>query len=133
MLTQLELAQDGQITAAIRKVAELENLEAEFLFDLIEKQLADGIAFMAIHCGINRYTIERLRKQGYRYAGLVSKGGTFMVSWMASNQKENPLYEQFDRVFKKISHQVDRRPHGKAANHHSSHQIPQPGLAGKGA
>ena len=53
---------------------------------------------MAIHCGINRFTIERLRKQGFRYGGLVSKGGTFMVSWMEYNNCENPLYEQFDRV-----------------------------------
>ncbi len=73
-------------------------LDPEYLFDLIEKQLADGISFMAIHCGINQYTIERLRKQGYRYGGLVSKGGTFMVAWMDINGKENPLYEQFDRV-----------------------------------
>ncbi|MEE4243610.1 MAG: phosphomethylpyrimidine synthase ThiC [Desulfopila sp.] len=73
-------------------------LDSEYLFDLIERQLADGISFMAIHCGINRYTIERLRNQGYRYGGLVSKGGTFMVSWMEYNNRENPLYEQFDRV-----------------------------------
>lgn len=73
-------------------------LDPEFLFDLIEKQLEDGISFMAIHCGINQFSIERLRKQGYRYGGLVSKGGTFMVSWMEYNKKENPLYEQFDRV-----------------------------------
>jgi phosphomethylpyrimidine synthase len=53
---------------------------------------------MAIHCGINRYSIERLRNQGYRYGGLVSKGGTFMVSWMEYNNCENPLYEEFDRV-----------------------------------
>jgi phosphomethylpyrimidine synthase len=83
---------------AARKYRDPNRLDAEFLFDLIEKQLADGIAFMAIHCGINRYTIERLRQQGFRYGGLVSKGGTFMVSWMESNRKENPLYEQFDRV-----------------------------------
>jgi len=73
-------------------------LEPEYLFDLIEQQLADGLSFMAIHCGINQYTIERLRKQGYRYGGLASKGGTFMVAWMDSTGKENPLYEQFDRV-----------------------------------
>jgi phosphomethylpyrimidine synthase len=73
-------------------------LDPEYLFELIERQLEDGISFMAIHCGINRYTIERLRKQGYRYGGLVSKGGTFMVAWMDINGKENPLYEQFDRV-----------------------------------
>jgi phosphomethylpyrimidine synthase len=73
-------------------------LDPEYLFELIEKQLDDGISFMAIHCGINRYSIERLRKQGYRYGGLVSKGGTFMVSWMEYNNCENPLYEQFDRI-----------------------------------
>ncbi len=73
-------------------------LDPEFLFDLIERQLADGLSFMAIHCGINRYTIERLRKQGFRYGGLASKGGTFMVAWMDATGRENPLYEQFDRV-----------------------------------
>ena len=80
------------------KYANPGKLDPEYLFDLIEKQLDDGISFMAIHCGINRYTIERLRRQGYRYGGLVSKGGTFMVAWMDINKKENPLYEQFDRV-----------------------------------
>lgn len=73
-------------------------LDENMLFDLIERQCADGMAFMAIHCGINLYTIERLEKQGYRYGGLVSKGGTFMVAWMKANKKENPLYERFDRV-----------------------------------
>lgn len=80
------------------KYANPGKLDPEYLFDLIEKQLDDGISFMAIHCGINRYTVERLRKQGYRYGGLVSKGGTFLVAWMDINDKENPLYEQFDRV-----------------------------------
>ncbi len=73
-------------------------LDEELLFDLIERQCADGISFMAIHCGINLYTIERLEKQGYRYGGLVSKGGASMVAWMKANRKENPLYARFDRV-----------------------------------
>ncbi len=81
-----------------RKYKDPSKLDPEFLFDLIEKQLADGLSFMAIHCGINQYTIERLRKQGFRYGGLASKGGTFMVAWMDATGKENPLYEQFDRV-----------------------------------
>lgn len=82
----------------IKKYRNPAKLETEYLFDLIEKQLEDGLSFMAIHCGINLYTIERLRKQGFRYGGLASKGGTYMVAWMDINQKENPLYEQFDRV-----------------------------------
>ncbi len=83
---------------AARRYRNPNRLDPEFLFDLIEQQLADGISFMAIHCGINQYTIERLRNQGFRYGGLVSKGGTFMVSWMEYNRQENPLYEQFERV-----------------------------------
>jgi len=82
----------------IRKHKNPAKLDPEYLFDLIEKQLDDGLSFMAIHCGINQYTIERLRKQGFRYGGLASKGGTYMVAWMDINKKENPLYEQFDRV-----------------------------------
>ena len=83
---------------AARRYGNPNKLDEELLFDLIERQCADGIAFMAVHCGINRYAIERLRKQGYRYGGLVSKGGVSMVAWMLANGRENPLYEQFDRV-----------------------------------
>ena len=83
---------------AARKYGDPNRLDPEELFDLIERQCADGMAFMAVHCGINFCTIERLKKQGYRYGGLVSKGGVSMVAWMLANNRENPLYEQFDRV-----------------------------------
>ena len=82
----------------IRKYRNPSKLDPEYLFDLIEKQLSDGLSFMAVHCGINQYTIERLRAQGFRYGGLASKGGTFMVAWMDENKRENPLYDQFERV-----------------------------------
>jgi len=83
---------------AAHRYGDPNKLDEELLFDLIEQQCADGISFMAIHCGINLYTIERLEKQGYRYGGLVSKGGTSMVAWMQKNKRENPLYAKFDRV-----------------------------------
>lgn len=83
---------------AIKKYHDPNKLTEELLFDVIERQCADGISFMAIHCGINRLTIERLKKQGYRYGGLVSRGGSYMVGWMLENDRENPLYEKFDRV-----------------------------------
>lgn len=83
---------------AARRYGDPNKLDEELLFELIERQCEDGMAFMAVHCGINLYTIERLRKQGYRYGGLVSKGGVSMVAWMLANGRENPLYEQFDRV-----------------------------------
>lgn len=83
---------------ATRRHGDPNRLDDELLFDIIERQCADGISFMAVHCGINLHTIERLERQGYRYGGLVSKGGTSMVAWMKANRRENPLYEKFDRV-----------------------------------
>ena len=83
---------------AARKYGDPNMLDEEMLFDIIERQCADGMSFMAVHCGINLYTLERLRKQGYRYGGLVSKGGVSMAAWMMANGRENPLYEKFDRV-----------------------------------
>ncbi len=83
---------------AIEKYHDPNKLTEELLFDVLERQCADGISFMAVHCGINRLTIERLNRQGYRYGGLVSRGGSYMVGWMLKNNRENPLYERFDRV-----------------------------------
>ena len=82
----------------IKKHKDATKMDPEALFDLIEQQCADGMAFMAVHCGINMFSLERMQRQGYRYGGLCSKGGTMMIQWMLENNKENPLYEQFDRV-----------------------------------
>lgn len=82
----------------IHKKGSVVHMDADFLFDTIEKQADDGIGFMAIHCGINLITLERLKKQGYRFGGLVSRGGSFLTAWMNHNKKENPLYEQIDRL-----------------------------------
>lgn len=83
---------------AIERYHDPNKLDEELLFDVLERQCADGISFMAVHCGINRLTIERLNRQGYRYGGLVSRGGSYMVGWMLRNNRENPLYEKFDKV-----------------------------------
>lgn len=83
---------------AIEKYGGAVNMPEELLWDVLEMQCEEGVAFMAIHCGINLMTIERLKKQGYRYGGLVSKGGSYLTAWMLHNNKENPLYEKFDRV-----------------------------------
>jgi phosphomethylpyrimidine synthase len=82
----------------IQKKGSVVHMESDFLFEIIERQAQDGIGFMAIHCGINMITLERLRKQGYRYGGLVSRGGSFLTAWMNHNKKENPLYEELDRL-----------------------------------
>lgn len=70
----------------------------DLLFEVIERQARDGIGFMALHCGINKFTVDILRRQGGRNGGLVSRGGAFMVAWMTFQKRENPLYEKFDRL-----------------------------------
>jgi phosphomethylpyrimidine synthase len=83
---------------SIRQFGAVVRMTDEFLFETIRKQCEDGIGFMAIHCGVNRVTLQRLRNQGYRYGGLVSRGGAFMIAWMIHNNRENPLFEHFDKL-----------------------------------
>ncbi len=83
---------------AIERYGAAVNMPEELLWDVMERQCEEGVGFMAIHCGINRMTLEMLRRQNYRYGGLVSKGGSYMVAWMEHKDRENPLYEKFDRV-----------------------------------
>jgi phosphomethylpyrimidine synthase len=54
---------------------------------------------------VTRSSIERLQKQG-RIMDIVSRGGSFMTTWMVANEQENPLYEHFDRLLE-IAHKYD--------------------------
>lgn len=67
------------------------------LFSVIEKHAADGVDFITVHCGVTLEVIERLKRQG-RSTDIVSRGGTFLTGWMLHNGKENPLYENFERL-----------------------------------
>jgi phosphomethylpyrimidine synthase len=52
---------------------------------------------MTVHCGVTRRIVETLRRNK-RITGIVSRGGVFLAQWIIDNNKENPLYEQFDRL-----------------------------------
>ncbi|MBU4075710.1 MAG: phosphomethylpyrimidine synthase ThiC [Euryarchaeota archaeon] len=80
---------------AIRKYGSAVDMKEDELFRITAEQAKLGTNFMAIHTGINLVTVERLKKQG-RFGGLCSRGGAFMTAWMMHNQKENPLYSEFD-------------------------------------
>ena len=82
------------IEAAINDGAVV-NMREDDLFRITAEQAKLGTNFMAIHTGINWETVKRLRNQG-RHGGLVSRGGAFMTAWMIHNEKENPLYSEFD-------------------------------------
>lgn len=71
------------------------HMREDDLFRITAEQAKAGTNFMAIHTGINYETMKRLKNQG-RHGGLVSRGGAFMTAWMIHNEKENPLYSEFD-------------------------------------
>ncbi|MCQ2976628.1 MAG: phosphomethylpyrimidine synthase [archaeon] len=72
-------------------------MDEDIMFKTIEKQAKDGVDFMAIHCSVNIECLARLKRQG-RKAGLVSRGGAFISSWIIENEMENPLYKNYDYI-----------------------------------
>lgn len=72
-------------------------MTADELFAVIERQAADGVDFITVHCGVTQETVARLREQG-RVVDIVSRGGSLLTGWMLHHGRENPLYEQFDRL-----------------------------------
>jgi phosphomethylpyrimidine synthase len=73
------------------------DLKASEFFDAIISHAEMGVDFMTIHCGVTKETVRKLKK-AKRLVGVVSRGGSMMIEWMAHNKKENPFYENFDEV-----------------------------------
>jgi phosphomethylpyrimidine synthase len=89
------------IYEAVAKAAEekgsIAKMSVDDLFDAIEGQAEEGVDFVTVHCGLTRKTIEILREDG-RILDIVSRGGAFLIEWMIYNDRENPLYENYDRL-----------------------------------
>ncbi|MCX5782459.1 MAG: phosphomethylpyrimidine synthase ThiC [Elusimicrobia bacterium] len=81
----------------VSKGNKIAKMDPGLLFDIIEKQAEDGVDFMTVHCGITKKSVEILERQK-RVTGVVSRGGSFLVKWIKANGKENPLFENYDRL-----------------------------------
>lgn len=68
--------------------------ERDFL-EGIKKHILDGVDFITIHAGLTRSSIPFIRK---RLMGAVSRGGALTLKWMIHNNRENPLYENYDEI-----------------------------------
>lgn len=84
-------------TAAVARRGGIVHMEADELFATIEQQAAGGVDFMTVHCGVTLAALERLRREG-RLCDIVSRGGAFLTTWMLYHGRENPLYEDYDRL-----------------------------------
>jgi phosphomethylpyrimidine synthase len=86
--------------AAIKAVQEsgaVVHMSVDALFEVIEIQARDGVDFMTVHSGLTREALDRLVQQG-RVMDVVSRGGAFLIDWMIYHDRENPLFEYFDRL-----------------------------------
>ncbi len=87
---------EAAVKAAEQK-GSIAKMTAEDLFAVIEDHGASGVDFITVHAGLTMKAVERLRKEG-RILDIVSRGGSFLLEWMVYNGKDNPLYEQYDRL-----------------------------------
>ena len=82
---------------AIETHGAIVNMSVDEIFAVIEEHAKDGVDFMTVHCGVTQESLARLKKQG-RTTDIVSRGGAFLIGWMLHNDKENPLYQYYDRL-----------------------------------
>jgi len=82
---------------AIDRHGAIVKMTVDDLFAGIEEHARDGVDFITVHCGVTQSAIAKLKQQG-RVTDVVSRGGAFLIGWMLYNERENPLYEYYDRL-----------------------------------
>jgi phosphomethylpyrimidine synthase len=80
-----------------QKYGPIVDATADDLFRAIEEQAKEGVDFITVHCGVTQAAIKALKSQR-RVTDVVSRGGAFLLGWMIHNERENPLYENYDRL-----------------------------------
>ncbi|MEM1549460.1 MAG: phosphomethylpyrimidine synthase ThiC [Candidatus Methanomethylicia archaeon] len=89
------------IEATIKKGAGIHMTEDD-IFNVIERQLKDGVDFMTIHAGITMEIVDKAMRTN-RIAGIVSRGGAMLAAWIIENKAENPLYKNFEYLLELFS------------------------------
>ena len=84
---------------------EIIDMDSDLFFKVIESQAKEGVDYMTLHCGITKEIIPKIQNQK-RKMGVVSRGGTFLASWILHNERENPLYENYDYLLE-IAYEYD--------------------------
>ena len=92
MVGTVPIYQTG-LTAARRNA--VVDMDEDDIFNGIELHAKDGVDFMTVHCGITKESVRWL-SGSQRRMDVVSRGGSFLTAWILHNERENPLYENFD-------------------------------------
>ncbi|WP_302418808.1 phosphomethylpyrimidine synthase ThiC [Blautia marasmi] len=75
----------------------LKEITSQQWLDIVRMHAEDGVDFMTIHCGINKETAGRF-KRNKRLTNIVSRGGSIIFAWMEMTGQENPFYEHYDEI-----------------------------------
>lgn len=75
----------------------LKEITSQEWLDIARMHAEDGVDFLTIHCGINKETAHKF-KRNKRLTNIVSRGGSIIFAWMEMTGKENPFYEHFDEL-----------------------------------
>lgn len=89
------------IYEALTYVNRVEDLSAQLMLEVIEKQAEQGVDYMTIHAGVLKEYIPLTEK---RITGIVSRGGSIHAQWSVYHHKQNFLYDHFDdlcKIFRK--------------------------------
>lgn len=84
-------------TCALDNRKAIVEMTAGDMFDACEENGADGVDFITVHCGVTRESVGRIEAEG-RLLGIVSRGGSILAKWMKYNDRENPLFEEYERL-----------------------------------
>jgi len=69
----------------------------DLFFEVVEEQAEQGVDYFTLHAGVTRKALE-VAGQNKRLAGIVSRGGALIANWMQHNNRENPYFEDFERL-----------------------------------
>ena len=79
------------------KKRDITDMKIDDFLHTVRKQAEDGVDFMTIHSGVTLQALEAIESQP-RILDVVSRGGSFLVSWMKANMKESPLFTYYDEI-----------------------------------
>jgi len=81
--------------AVSRTGGAIEAFDPDVLLAVITEQATQGVDFMTLHAGLLKAHVPLAMK---RLAGIVSRGGAILASWMMEQRQENPLYARWDEI-----------------------------------
>ena len=88
------------IYQAVIEAEDVSGITEDLIFNVVEKQLKDGVSSIVLHSGFTLNTLNEMK--GKRVMKMVSKGGSLTASYMRSREVENPFLQNFEKFLELI-------------------------------